>query len=452
VEFFKRLLGRGKGQGRLFVLGLAGVSHSFVLRAAQSGLMPNLALLLDQGGLARMNSVVPAVSTVAWATFATGVNPGKHGVFGYVDREPNPFGTHIPTARDLKVPTFWEVLGRAGKRVGVINVPLTFPPKAVNGFMVGCFLSSDLGQATYPAELAPRLMEWEYRIEADLSLARSDLGAYVADVTDTMAKRFSTAFKLMQTETWDFFQLHVMSTDRINDYLWSEWEDGIEGLAPEFETFYRRLDSYLGELVGMLPADCRLVILGDYGFTRARARVFVNHWLEKNGYLLFARGKKSLLNMHPESRAYSLVPGRIYINLEGREEKGSVPRGKPYEELREELMHRLSGLSHPESETALVRRVFKREELYAGTQLSRAPDLIIDPRPGYDFKANLDVSGLLAPPDLSGAHTFEDAFLFLRGMRQMPQDNSFSLVDLAPTLLSLMDVAVPQGMDGRSLL
>lgn len=451
MSLFKKLFGGGSASQRLFVLGLDGVGHSFVLHATRSGMMPNLAKLLKEGGLARMNSAIPTVSTVAWATYMTGVNPGKHGIFGYVDREPNPFTAYIPTARDLKTTSLWEIVGRTGKRVGIINVPLTYPPRAVNGFMVGCFLSPDLAKATYPAELAPKLLELEYRIDADMSLARGDLGAFAADCTETLARRFATGFKLMHSEPWEFFQLHVMSTDRMNHFLWGDWEDGRQGLAPEFETFYRRLDSYLGELVQHLPQGCRLVMLSDHGFCRAKANLYLNHWLEKNGYLHFARGKRELLNMHPDSKAYCLAPGRIFVNLEGREEKGHVGRGKAYEDLREELIHRLGGLTHPQTNEPLVRKVFRREELYAGPLLNRAADLIVAPANGYELKPQYDAPDLLTAPDVSGCHTHDDAFLFIAGLKHPPADNSFSLLDVAPTLLGMMGVAAPQSMEGQAL-
>lgn len=451
MGLLKRLLGKAPETARLFVLSLDGVPHSFVIHAAKTGLMPNLARLLKEGTLARMNSVVPTVSTVAWATYMTGVNPGKHGVFGFVDREPNPFEAYIPTARNLKTPTLWEMISRSGKRLGVINVPLTYPPKQVNGFMVGCFLSPELAKATYPAELAAKLTELDYKIDADLSLARDDMDAFLLDINHTMVRRFAAAFKLMESEPWEFFQLHIMDTDRVNHFLWGPWEDRVEGLAAEFESFYRRLDTYIGELLQHLPPDCRLMMLSDHGFTRCKGQVFINHWLEQNGYLLFARGKREIMNMHPDSKAYSLVPGRIFLNLEGREERGQVPRSQA-EELKAELIHRLSGLKHPETGQPLIRRAFKREEIYSGSQISKAADVILDPAPGFELKANLECPGLVGPADLSGAHTYEDAFLYLRGIKDLPENNSFSLLDVAPTILDILGVAVPQGLDGQTLL
>jgi predicted AlkP superfamily phosphohydrolase/phosphomutase len=434
------------------VLSLEGVSHTLLVKLAQSGAMPNLVAILAQGDLARMNSVLPAVSSVAWAGFATGMNPGKHGIFGLVDREPNPFSAFYPNSRDLKAPTLWEHLGRAGRKLGVMNVPVTYPPKQINGFMVGCFLSPDLAKATYPVDLAPRLMEMDYRVEPDMGQFEGDLAGVMTEVGETVARRFSSAFALMKSEPWDYFHLHESCTDRVGHMLLAGWEDGDQDLAPEFEGFWRKLDSYLGELRQELPPGARLLMMSEAGLMRTKAQVFINHWLEKNGYLHFLRGGRELMNMHPDSRAYSLEPGRIYINREGREQRGRVQKGKPYDELRDELIHRLSGLMHPETGEPLTRKVFKREELYAGAQLGRAADIVIDPVPGFELKYNLDAPKLLAPQPGGATHCYEDAFLFLQNIKRLPDDNTFSILDLSPTIMTLMGLALPQGMDGQSLV
>lgn len=452
MGFLKRLFGGGSQRDRVLVLGLDGVGLEFAHNLASQGVMPNLGSILAQGAVSPMLTTLPAVSTVAWATYATGQNPGRHGVYGFVDREPNPFRVHIPDARDLKVPTLWDIIGRAGHRVGVMNLPLTYPPKGVDGFMISCFLSPELGKATYPVELAPRLMELDYRIDVDTSLAHDDTTAFLADLDETMSRRFVTAFKLMQSEPWDFFHLHIMATDRINHFLLPESQEGEDGLSGDFLNFYRKLDSYVGELGHLLPDDCQLIIVSDHGFTRTKANLYLNYWLEENGYLLFGRGKKELLNLHPESRAYSLIPGRIYLNLKGREEHGSVERGKPYEELREELIHRLSGLTHPDTGEPLISKVHRREDLYSGGQLNRAADLIVEALPGFDLKANLGGPGLMGPPDLPGMHTTDGAFVCFKDIKALADEDPVSLLDLAPTILQLLDVAAPASMEGRPLL
>lgn len=451
MGLLKRFFSKSPARSRVFVLGLDGVSHSMVSGSLGRSLVPNLTELVNGGTLLPMRSVLPTMSSVAWATYFTGVNPAKHGIFGFIDRHPNPFQAVMPTARDLKSLTLWEHLSRYHREIGVMGVPLTFPPKQVNGFMVGCFFSPDLASATFPVELAPRLMEMDYRLDVDTSLARDDLGAFLADLDETLSRRFLACRRLMAEEPWDFFQLNVITTDRINHFLWGPWEDGDEDLARAFSAFYRRLDAHIADLVGELPSGCQLVILSDHGFTRSAGVVYLNHWLEANGYLLLGMGKKELRNMHAETRAYSLAPGRIYINLEGREERGHVPSGRPYEDLREELIHRLGGLAHPETGQPLIKAVHKREDLYHGAHLGRAADLIIEPQTGFDFKADLGRADLVGSDHITGAHTIDDAFFFVNDIDLAPSE-PITLLDAAPTILELMNLPAPEAMDGRSLL
>ena len=129
MGILSKFFAKEKTRDRLFVLSIDGLPHSFLTQPRGEALMPNLVGLTDNGAFGRMNSILPTVSSVAWASYATGVNPGKHGVFGFVDRQPSPFETWVPTARDLKAPAIWDLMGRTGKEVGVINVPLSYPPE-----------------------------------------------------------------------------------------------------------------------------------------------------------------------------------------------------------------------------------------------------------------------------------------------------------------------------------
>ncbi len=458
---FKSLFGRATAAPaakKLFVLGLDGVPHSFITAKCAEGLLPNLASLFKQGALRRMDSVLPCISSVAWASFQTGVNPARHGVFGFVDREPNPFKIFIPTGRNVAATTLWEHLGRAGKKVCVVNVPMTYPPRPVNGRLVSCFLATDLMKATYPPELAQRLKAMGYKIDADAWLARKDKQAFLADLDLALEKRFEAAFELMR-EPWDFFQLHVMETDRINHFLWRSWERGVEPWRAAFEAYYKKIDAFVGELVEKrLPEGCELVVLSDHGFCAVEKEVYLNHWLEQEGYLKLATaaGKEkpeSVADMLPETRAYSLIPGRLFVNLAGREQKGSVPAGAPYEDLRRELAERLvAEVRDPETGAQVIERVVRREDIYRGPHFERAADLIALPHDGYDLKGNVARPELAVRGDLEGMHTFSDAFFFVRGREISRGDNGFSVMSGFATCCKLLDVPVPEGIEGEAVV
>ena len=216
-----------------------------------------------------------------------------------------------------------------------------------------------MASAVYPMDLAPRLIELDYRIEADTSLAAQDPEAYLADLGETMGRRFNAAFQLMHSQSWDFFHLHIMGGDRVNHFYWGQWEDGGPAAAG-FDEFYRRMDSYIGELAQHLPPGCRLVVLSEHGFTRAQGHGV--HQPLAGGKRLSALqpGPQGTAQHAPRrARPTAWCRGRIYINLEGREERGRVANGKPYEELREELVNRLSGLPHPETGQPVLGRVLR---------------------------------------------------------------------------------------------
>ena len=448
-KFFKR----GPAKERLLVIGLDSVPKSLIEQAAGWGAMPFTAELLSRGTLSAIETELPTVGSVSWASYATGVNPGKHGVFGFVDRTPNPFNVHIPTADDLKVSTLWEQFSVHGLQPVVIGVPLTYPPKKINGIMVADSLSPDLAKATHPMELAPRLMEMDYRIDADLSLAKEDKNAFLVNLLDVMRHRFEAAAMLMQEIDWDFFHLHLYSADRLNYFFWPQDSQKSEEANPGFWTYYRHLDENLGWLLSELPKGTRVILASQHGTCGTQELVYVNQWLTENGYLLFPPGKKELTSMLSSTKAYSLVPGRVYVNLRDREEKGSVAPGEQYEELREELIARLGGLTHPDTGQNMIAKVHRREDIYSGSQVSKAADLILEPEPGFDLKANLDVDCLTGQPNLPGMHTSEGGFIFIEGVDELgdPMHNP-RLVDLAPTFMTLLGIDPPPGLDGESLI
>ncbi len=187
-------MGLWKGKKKkIVVIGLDGVPHSFIRQMADRGELPNLRALLPSGALTRMDSTIPCVSSVAWSSYMTGRNPGKHNIYGFVDRDPKSLDLYIPTSKNMGCQTLWEVLGRQGKRVLVINVPLTYPPRPVNGILIGCFLCMNIDKVAYPREISQTLKSMGYRIDADARQARKDDPAFLEDVHLTLKKRVGTA-------------------------------------------------------------------------------------------------------------------------------------------------------------------------------------------------------------------------------------------------------------------
>jgi len=454
MKFWGKLHGESRKR-RVVVIGLDGTPHTLLQRLLAEGRMPELARIVAEGELRQMDSIWPWVSSVAWASYMTGRNPAKHGIYGFIDRDPTTYKTYIPTSHHMKADTLWEILSRAGKRVIVINVPVTYPPRPVNGILIGCFLSPSVDKCAYPSTLVPLLKELGYRVDTDPWLARRSKEEMLADVSDALTRRVRTMFYLMDNEPWDFFQCHIMETDRLHHFLWEQMANGDPVYAPRFYEIYSQIDQTLGEVRRRLDDRTTLIILSDHGFTTIKKEVYVNHWLAEQGWLRYnhvpPERDKGLLEIHPCSVAYSMDPGRVFIRVHGREKDGPVPSGEPYERLRQEIAEAALALRDPDSGEPLFRQAFRREELYHGPLLEQAADLILAPADGYDPKGTLYKEQFtFKGPELVGMHTYDDASFFIRGYQtSVPR---FCIMDVMPTILKLMDVPLPGDLDGRPVV
>ena len=454
--------GNSAPSGKVFVLSLAGVSRAFLRRHGEDGLLPSLAQLLTEGDMKDLRTVSPPVSLVAWSSYMTGVNPGRHGVYGFVDRRPGTYELFVPNSSNIAAPTLWEVLSRAGRRVLVVNVPASYPPRPVNGILVSGLLSPSLETATYPAAVSRLLLGMNYRIDVDAKLGKSDRDLFLADLDLAVRKRFEASTVLMKKAGWDFFHLHVMETDRINHLLWKDYERSGSPYREAFLSFYRTLDDLIGELITRLPPDCDVVMLSDHGFCLLKKEVYLNRFLEERSWLEFEHRKpRRLADMIPESKAYSLLPGRVYLNLRGREPKGSVLGEDEYRGFREGLAADLLSLTDPLTGEAVAVEVLPGEEVngnrawgpfpVATSERVPAPcDLLVLPRDGYDIKGYLDRQSVFGKSVFTGMHSTDGAFVFLRGRRIKARNPHFT--DLFPTVLDMMGVGSEEGTDGRTLL
>jgi predicted AlkP superfamily phosphohydrolase/phosphomutase len=481
---------------KLVILCLDGTPYSLIQKLISYGIMPNLDSLVKTATIRPMNSVLPTVSSVAWASFLTGRSPAQHGIYGFIERNPETMDVFVPTAQNMIGRTLPEVLSEQDKRVFSMNVPISYPPRKVNGIEISGFLCPDIQKGTYPQGIAAKLQNMDYRIDVDTVSAREDLEHFAAELLYTYEKRIQAMWQFWQQEDWDFFLVHIMETDRLHHFIWEFMEQEHPRWGSFFMDFYRRIDTLIGQLVDTLGPDHELVIMSDHGFTTLKKEVYINKWLYDSNYLRYKSDKSpdSLNDIHPQTVAYSLIPGRIYINLSGREKDGSVRPGMAYERLREELREGIQSIRDPQTGEAMVRRVWTREEYYnpkskvqspkSAEQAQRktqdqritgskefnpkskiqnpkskeqapvgadfnpavvsadnglvdfwdrknpayfAPDLIIEPHAGYDFKGNLWYPQLTEKGPINGTHTYDDAFVLSTGL-ELPEKD-LSIVD-----------------------
>lgn len=404
-------------KSRLFILALDGTPFTLLQQLFQKGVMPNLKALAEESVFKQMDSVLPAVSSSAWSSFMTGKTPAQHGILGFVDRTPADMNWYIPNADQLRAKTIWQILSEQGKRVFVMNVPVTFPPRPINGISVCGFLGNDIRKGTWPPEIGTLLKARGYRIDADTEMAKTNLPAFMEHLFEVLEKRIETMRQFYAQERWDVFMTHIMETDRLHHFFWEYFEQGHLLYKARFEELYRRIDAEIGRILDESGEDSAFLLLSDHGFCTLRHAVYLNRWLSENGYLEFKTSPPSdLHDIAPQSRAYSLYPGRIYVNLKGREKEGTVEPGLPYEQLRTELAQRLKTILDPFGRP-VVKQVLRREEAYpeaSAAELQRLPDLIAVSHRGYDLKGDLWYASLFDKTIFNGMHTDDDAFVLAK--------------------------------------
>jgi len=433
------------------LIGLDGVGLPLVEDLIARGLAPNLAALARRGTIAPMRSSIPTISSVSWTNFMTGRNPGKHGVYGFTDVKPGTLTTFFPNFGSVRAETLWDVAGRAGKRAIVMNVPNTYPARALNGLLVSGFVAVNLERAVYPAELLPRLRRHDYRIDVDYLNADQKPEAFFADLDATLEGRRRVYLELLRDEPWDLFIGVITECDRLHHYFWNQYADPAAPLHERFLAFYRRLDDVLGALLAALPPGTPTFVIADHGHTLIHREFYPNAWLRSAGLLrLTAEKPKGLADLDPVSQAFILDPARVYLHRAGRFPLGSVGPAEA-DDLLARIRDGLLGL-HDDSPGAPaagrpVPRVFTRDELYHGPCVDAAPDLVAHFAPGYDPKGALAKGEIFGRSALTGMHTWDDS-LFVASEPGISTDG-LDIVDLAPTILTLLGVEPPSDMDGR---
>jgi predicted AlkP superfamily phosphohydrolase/phosphomutase len=415
----------------------------------RAGDLPNLARAFETGSAVEMNSSLPDVSAVAWTSINTGKNPAKHGIYGFVDRRAGTNAMEIMTANHVRAKTIWELVSDAGRRAVAINVPLSFPPQRINGVVVSDFLATSLPKAVHPSTVLPMLEGIGYRIDTDPTVARQSLEAFVEDFRVTAQKRAEAVLNLMDREDWDLFMVVFMETDRLHHFMWQYMEEQHPVYGLKFLDCYRLIDDLAGRIIARLDADDQLIVLSDHGFCTLEREVYLNAWLEQSGYLrLRPDAERDLNSLDPSSRAFSLDPGRIYVNLEGREPSGTVPEGE-LADLLQELEAGIRALRDPDSDEEIVKEVYRADDIYHGPLRKRAPDLLVMPRDGYDIKGTFEPTALTGRGKLVGMHKYDNATLFVRG-KSIAVEHA-SVHDVLPTACALMRLDCPDDVDGRAI-
>ncbi len=490
---------------RVLVISWDGATFDILDPLISQGHLPYLAQRINNGAKRRLRSCIPPVSAAAWASFQTGKNPGKHGVFDFLSYEPGKYEPALVNSASVHSETLWELLSQAGKRCIVINVPVTYPPKPINGWLVSGMLTPGLdSQFTFPRELKDEILQhvdYEIFVYPRTYWQKGPL-EFVRDLIRVEKTHLATALHLAEQRDWDFLMVHVQSTDTLQHMLWDRLHSLSRAAHPQDELdrlvleFFTMLDQGIHQLGQMLDSEDHLILLSDHGFGSVSHSFHINDWLMREGFLTprivgtrlraFRRAKQALKKMdvlnlrlrsgllHRNSplqrfkrleqasvfdwtrtKAFALMGSScagVYVNLTGREQNGVVPRDQ-YEQVRQALIDRVQDIDALEGV-----RAYRREDLYSGSSLDSMPDVVVIPGDGYHITTALSDSGDFLSPctDQTGEHRMEGILVIQsKSVEQRSEQSAVdqaTIFDIAPTVLRLFGLPVPADMDGKVLI
>jgi len=285
---------------RLLLIGVDGATLDLINLWIDD--LPNFAQLLKGGAWGRLESTPDQNSAASWSSIVTGKNPGKHGIFWFVEYKEGSYDYRYINASYRDGKTLWRLLSEAGKRVGAINVPISYPAEEVNGFVISGIDCPGIEDPrfTYPPELSEEIRKevGEYIIEPGIPsfVTAGRLEEGVTRLHQTVAQRLAVTKYLMRARPWEFFMVVFTSPDSAQHFYWKYMEpEGFEVSPKEVEKYqdtirnvYRQVDQALGELLALAGEDCNVLVVSDHGGTAATGRSrFLARWLEAIGVLKY---------------------------------------------------------------------------------------------------------------------------------------------------------------------
>jgi len=453
---------------RLVIFGLDCLVPELVFETWKEEL-PVLAGMMERGVAHRLTSTVPPITVPAWTAMMTSQDPGQLGFYGFRNRADHGYDNLVfADARAVKARTVWNHLSRARRRSLVMGVPQTYPPKPLNGALVGCFLTPGPdSEYTYPPELKAALQTaagGEYTIDVK-DFRTHDKDRLLADIRTMTQRRFRAFRELYAADDYDFAIVVEMGTDRIVHGFWRYFDRTHRLYEPgnPYETavfdYYRLVDEEIGRTLEILPADTSVMVVSDHGAKGMEGAICVNDWLIEKGYLALETPPSERVKLRTQMIDWTRTRvwgeggyyGRIFFNVEGREPAGVIPAGE-FGAFRDRVAAELEAIPD-EDGRPIGTVVYRPEEVYRAVN-GVAPDLIVyfgDLRwrsAGTVGNGTIHLRENDTGPD-DANHAQEGVFIWDRPVEA--GDGPCSIYDVAPTVLDFFGVAVPDEMIGRVL-
>lgn len=496
---------------KVFIMSWDGATWNVLRPFIECGWMPNLAKAAHDGMVSDLESVIPPLTAPAWVSFMTGKNPGKHGIFDFRNFDAQKKEDYITNISFCRSKTLWEILSEHGKKSIVLNLPYTYPPPQINGIVISGFdaiTSND--DFIYPRELKNEIMRrwpnyrpampvWDYLSINDLRIAKQ----YFVLARESVNTRIEVAQFLLQQYEWDVFLVHFQEIDYIQHAFWQDIENIVSKrdtpLVEEIKDFFGCLDVALTKLPFFDTQDNVIsFLISDHGFGSHPGMIFPNVLLKQWGFLysrnvlrctieqwcrrtllLLKRNnpirywQARFLRSGKQTQSEWIVHEKMKtpmenLNIDWKKTKAIMATGDfyalvfinrdlvtkdRYDSLVQELASRFREVKHTKDEGPLFKFVYAAQEIYdCDIRTSSLPDLVLVPSRGYSVTRDIDTDNIVQYgfPGVSGIHR-KDGVVVVHSVSvdKVSPRSLYRIIDMTPTILYLLEVAIPYDMDGK---
>jgi predicted AlkP superfamily phosphohydrolase/phosphomutase len=455
---------------KVLVLGLDCATPQLVFDRWRADL-PTLSGLMAAGDWGRLESSNPPITVPAWSCMMSSKDPGQLGFYGFRNRKDHSYdGLFFANSNAMKEDRVWDILSRAGKRVILVGIPQTYPPRPVNGEMVTCFLTPDTrSQYTFPPALKAEVERVAEGYILDVDDFRTDDKQRILDTIHQMTvKRFRVMRHLLSSREWDFAMMVEMGIDRIHHGFWKYMDPSHPKHEPgnpwegAIRDYYKVVDGEIARLLQGVPADTVVYVVSDHGARSMIGGICVNEWLMQNGYLTLKEtpaaptpiGKVEIDWSKTMAWGEGGYYSRIFMNVQGREPQGVIPAAE-YEKVRGNLIAGLQGICDERGHN-IGTVVHRPEEIYRRCN-GVPPDLLT-------YFGNLDWRSV-GSVGMGSIWTYENDTgpddanhdwhgIFIRRQPGHPgrgELQGLQLFDMAPTILKNFGLPIPGDMIGKAI-
>ena len=477
---------------KILLIGIDGGTFQILQSGITAGKLPTFEKLVKEGVSGTLTSTIPPATIPAFPTLMTGKNPGKHGIFDFMMRD----GDRIVLVDGTKISgiTLWRILSDHRKKCIAVNIPLTYPPEEIDGVIVSGMMTPSGQDFTHPKELGKELDKLVDGYPVKFLPFFEEVGrtAFVQALHTMIDKRHKAVQYLMKKWEWELFAVLFRATDIVSHHLWNSQKDVL--------SIYQHCDRVIGEIISQNP-EAYVFIFSDHGFGSYLKSFNVNVFL-KSLHLLKVMQKTKGNQSQPSSsqrrivksfsriglyrsRIRNLIPAPLFRLLRrfmGGQIRKYIPAThlavdtekskayfsktvtaetqsitinassqQEYDKLVKMIIDKLEALVDPETGVKVVKRAFHRSELYTGPYADRAPDIIMMLNAGYKGTTTLSGRHIIEKlPQPKGTHSIDGVFL-AKGphVKRGAKISQITLQDLGPTLLHLIELPIPEDVDGK---